>query len=155
LLFGILIICTNHFFAAHVIHKNKRHIPVIIKARLKFCNKREFQIVDFTYLLVTKGFFLPQILTRMFSYDYLFFRILWFCWRCFLPLWAGILNPLLFLLFLGLIYLFCPRVPRYLGLGAFYTLYFLWLMCQCLLRYLLCLKFSVLSLVLCWWCLHL
>jgi hypothetical protein len=33
--------------------------------------------------------------------------------------------PLLFLLFLGLIFSLCPEFPEYFGLGAFYTLYFL------------------------------
>ena len=32
---------------------------------------------------------------------------------------------------------------------------FLWLLCQCFLWYFLPLRFSLLSLIFCWWCLHL
>jgi hypothetical protein len=50
--------------------------------------------------------------------------LLGFCWKYILALWTGHLHPLLFLLFVGLIFLFCPKFPRGLGLGIFLHLVF-------------------------------
>jgi hypothetical protein len=66
------------------------------------------------------------------------------------------LHSLLYLLLsLGLLFSYCPEFPGCFVLGAFCILHFLWLLCQCSLWNLLHLRFSLLSLVFCWWCLHL
>jgi hypothetical protein len=50
----------------------------------------------------------------------------------------------------------CPGFPGCFGLGSFCILHFLWLLCQCFLCYLLCLRFSFLSLIdrRYWWWMH-
>ena len=76
----------------------------------------------------------------------------WFYWRCFLAIRAGILQPLLFLLFLHLIFSFCLQFPGYTGLETFNSLYFFWWMGQYCLWHPLSQKYFLLSLVISWWC---
>jgi len=68
---------------------------------------------------------------------------------------SGNLPSLLYLSSLGLVFSLCPEFPGCFGLGAFCIFHFLWLLGQCVFWYLLHLRFSLRSLVFCWWCLHL
>ena len=81
-----------------------------------------------------------------------FFRLgkflLWFCWRRFQVLWAGNLRSPLFQLSLDLVLSLCPEFPGCFGLGGFFILHFLWMLCQCFLWYLLHLIFSSISCIL-------
>lgn len=54
-------------FATHVIHRNQKHVPIMIRAELQLYNRRVFWMVAFTYGFITKRFFLAQIITSMFS----------------------------------------------------------------------------------------
>jgi hypothetical protein len=71
------------------------------------------------------------------------------------PFKLGIFIPFYTYLSLGLIFLLCSGFPGWFGLGAFCISQFLLLLCQCFLCYLLPLRFFLLSVVFCWWCLHL
>jgi hypothetical protein len=52
-----------------------------------------------------------------------------------------------------LVFSLCPGFPGCIWLGYFCILHFLWQLCQCFIWCLLHQRFSLLTLIFCWWCL--
>jgi hypothetical protein len=89
-----------------------------------------------------------------------FFRLGEFSSIILLKVFSGPLKSepslsLLYLFSLGFVFSMYSGFRGCLELGAFCFLHFVCLLCQCFLWYLMHLRFSLLSLVFCWWCLHL